>query len=54
VRRPAFAFLGILACVLLAANALLTRLGVASTGRIVLPIGALAILGLALERWWRA
>jgi hypothetical protein len=51
--RPRFAVWGLLACALLAVNALLVRFSVAPLARILLPLAALAFLGLAFELWRR-
>jgi hypothetical protein len=53
MRRPRFAVWGLLACALLAVNALLVRFAVAPTVRIVLPAAALVLLVAALELWRR-
>jgi hypothetical protein len=53
VTRPGFAVWGLLACALLAVNALLVRFSVAPAARIALPVVALALLGVALVQWRR-
>jgi hypothetical protein len=53
VTRPRFAVWGLLACALLAVNALLVRFDVAPLARILLPVAALALLAVALELWRR-
>jgi hypothetical protein len=51
--RPRFAVFGLVACALLAVNALLVRYHVAPLARILLPVAALVLLVIALEFWRR-
>jgi hypothetical protein len=51
--RPRFAVWGLLACALLAVNAILVRFSVAPLARVLLPIAALVMLAAALAHWWR-
>jgi len=52
--RPRFAPLAILACALLAVNAVLARLDAAATARLVIPCAALVILLVAFDQWRRS
>ena len=55
MRRPRFAPWGLLACALLAVNALLVRFAVAPAARVALPIAALVLLAVAIAlALWRA
>lgn len=51
--RTGFAVWGLLACALLAVNALLVRFAVAPLARVLLPVAALVLLAVALEQWRR-
>jgi hypothetical protein len=51
--RHRFAVWGLLACALLAANALLVRFSVAPLARLLLPVAALVLLAVALFLWQR-
>jgi hypothetical protein len=51
--RPAFFPFAVWATALLAVNNLLVRLNLWPEARLVIPIVALALLGVGLTLWWR-
>ena len=52
--RPLSAPLAILACGMLSVNAVLARLNVAATARLIIPFIALAVLLVAFDQWRRS